>query len=669
MDKEELFDENNFRYTILPIKYHDIWNMYKKQEKSRWIVEEVDMSHDAYDWDQLNKNEQHFLKYILAFFAASDGIVSLNLTDRFIKDVKIVEAIYFYNLQSAMENVHSEMYSILIDTYIKDIKEKEIIINAITTIPCIGKKAKWAEKWIDSSDSYAKRLIAFIIVEGVFFSGAFCSIFWLNDQKSGKLPGLVLSNEWISRDEHLHCVVPETNILTNTGYKKIIDCIGIPTTIWNGTEWSEVTPFKTGTQREIIKIELDNGITLECTKQHEWLVASDETKTRQQKYYKFIRKNAEDLVVGDILQKYEMPVIDVKDPDRLYHPYTQGLFSADGTYEHKYRDDGSLNPGRAPLIKFLRDDKKKLIKHIHYNCFTESDARGYMVIRLNRIKTREKTFVPINYSINTKLTWLAGFVDGDGHLSITKSSGKGSIEIGSIELQFLKDIQLMLSTLGCISGVKLGEKAHKKMIKGKEYECKDIYRLTITSNDVIKLIKLGFAPKRIDLSKIKTDQDITSYAPYVRVKNIINEGRISDTYCFTEPKNHTGIFNGVMTGQCQFGALLYSKLKNKLTEKEVHKIFEEAIEIEIEFICEALDCKLIGINAGMMSDYIKYVGDRLLTELGYKKMNFTKNPFTFMEKISLQNKTDFFTGRVANYQPAAIENVFVDNKLNITLDF
>jgi ribonucleotide reductase beta subunit family protein with ferritin-like domain len=200
---EELFQENPNRFVLFPIKYDDIWRMYKKALGSIWTVEEVDLSKDSRDWDSLNENEKHFIEYILAFFAGSDGIVLENLAQRFCNDIQIPEAKCFYGFQIAMENIHSEMYSLLIDTLVKDNDKKMTLFNAIETIPSIEKKAQWALKWIKDKDSnYATRLIAFAAVEGIFFSGAFCSIFWL--KKRGLMPGLSVSNELISRDEALH---------------------------------------------------------------------------------------------------------------------------------------------------------------------------------------------------------------------------------------------------------------------------------------------------------------------------------------------------------------------------------------------------------------------------------------------------------------------------------
>ena len=203
MVNEPLLSEEQNRFVLFPIQHQDIWSMYKKAEDSFWRTAEVDLSKDLTSWNKLNSDEKHFISMILAFFAGSDGIVVENLGARFMNDIKVSEARAFYGFQIAMENIHSEMYSILIDTYIKDKDEKSKLFNALEEFPCIKKKGDWALKWInDKRSSFAMRLVAFACVEGIFFSGAFCSIYWL--KKRGLMPGLTFSNELISRDEAIH---------------------------------------------------------------------------------------------------------------------------------------------------------------------------------------------------------------------------------------------------------------------------------------------------------------------------------------------------------------------------------------------------------------------------------------------------------------------------------
>jgi ribonucleoside-diphosphate reductase beta chain len=201
-EQEILLKENKDRFVILPIKYPKIWEQYKKHEASFWTAEEIDLGDDMKDWNALNDGERHFISHILAFFAASDGIVNENLAVNFMSEVQLPEARCFYGFQIMMENIHSETYALLIDTYIKDPKEKDRLFHAIDTVPAVKKKAEWALRWINNG-TFAERLVAFAAVEGIFFSGSFCSIFWM--KKRGLMPGLTFSNELISRDEGLHC--------------------------------------------------------------------------------------------------------------------------------------------------------------------------------------------------------------------------------------------------------------------------------------------------------------------------------------------------------------------------------------------------------------------------------------------------------------------------------
>lgn len=223
---EPILKENKDRFVLFPILHNDIWSFYKKAEASFWTAEEIDLGADIHDWEnKLNDDERHFIKHVLAFFAASDGIVNENLAENFVREVQYTEAKFFYGFQITIENIHSETYSLLIDTYIKDPMEKDRLFHAIETMDFVKKKAEWALNWI-SKGSFAERLVAFAAVEGIFFSGSFCSIFWL--KKRGLMPGLSFSNELISRDEGLHCdfaCLLYSKYLVNKLDKKIVEKI------------------------------------------------------------------------------------------------------------------------------------------------------------------------------------------------------------------------------------------------------------------------------------------------------------------------------------------------------------------------------------------------------------------------------------------------------------
>jgi ribonucleoside-diphosphate reductase beta chain len=226
---EKILQEDPTRFVLFPIKHHDIWKMYKTHEAAFWTAEEVDLAQDLTDWrENLNEDEKHFVKNVLAFFAASDGIVNENLAINFLNEVQYAEARCFYGFQIMMENIHSETYSLLIDTYITDPKEKDMLFNAIDTVPAVKLKAEWALKWINS-ESFVERLVAFAAVEGIFFSGSFCSIFWL--KKRGLMPGLAFSNEMISRDEGLHtefaCLLYRDHVENNKlSRERILEILG-----------------------------------------------------------------------------------------------------------------------------------------------------------------------------------------------------------------------------------------------------------------------------------------------------------------------------------------------------------------------------------------------------------------------------------------------------------
>lgn len=230
---EPLLRDNPRRFVVFPIEYPDIWAKYKEAEASFWTTEEVDLSRDLEHWNNLSNDERHFISHVLAFFAASDGIVNENLVERFSQEVQITEARCFYGFQIAIENIHSEMYSMLIETLISDPSEKEFLFNAVETLPCVKKKADWALKWINSKHAtFGERIIAFAAVEGIFFSGSFASIFWL--KKRGLMPGLTFSNELISRDEGLHCdfaCLLFTHLVQKPSEQRIIDIIRDAVTI------------------------------------------------------------------------------------------------------------------------------------------------------------------------------------------------------------------------------------------------------------------------------------------------------------------------------------------------------------------------------------------------------------------------------------------------------
>ena len=601
-NNEILLTENPDRFVMFPLTDQSIWKAYKKQMDCFWRAEEIDFSSDLAHWEKLTKDEQHFIKMVLAFFAASDGIVVENLGMRFLSEVQLPEARAAYGFQLMMENVH--------------------------------------------------------------------------------------------------CVSSTTKILTDNGYYNIGELENKFVNVWNGSEFSNVQIKYTGNQ-SLYKVKLSNGMELDCTDGHKWLIRTGNQKHPERCVEEKIE--TKNLKNGYVLSNFELPVIKCTDPDEFKNPYTHGFFCGDGTHSNYSQD------------------------------------------KINKPKYE----VPINYSIKTKLEWLAGYADVDGCINLNKTKDATSIQIGSINNSFLKDVQLMLTTMGILSNIKLNHKAEKRLpIDGSresEYG-KECFVLYITTKNVNKLILQGFCPRRLNILYCERIETSFSCQEKIRIKNIEKISDDEKTFCFSEPINHTGIFNGILTGQSEtysllidtyikdkeektklfqalnnfpcikkkadwakkwindkrssfgtrllafaciegiffsgsfcsiywlkkrqlmpgltfsnelisrdegmhtdFAILLYSKLNNKAKKSKVHELFKEAVEIEKEFICEALPCKLIGMNSNLMSDYIEFVADRLLVQLGYPKLYNKSNPFDFMEMISLQGKTNFFEKRVGDY--------------------
>jgi ribonucleotide reductase beta subunit family protein with ferritin-like domain len=647
-NEEHILVNNPNRFVMFPIKYPKIWEMYQKHVSVFWTPEEVKLIDDLNDWEKLTNDEKYFIKNVLAFFAGSDGIVLENLGQRFMNEVQIPEAKAFYAFQMAMETCH--------------------------------------------------------------------------------------------------CCTANTQILTKNGYIKLGDAINQDCQVWNGNEFSNVRIQYTGHQA-IYNVELSNGMNLECTDGHKWLVRKGNQKHPER--CKEVRIETKHLNIGDVIMNYEVPIIEIEDPDEFQNPYIHGFFCGDGTYSNGY-PNLQIYGNKQKLMLYLNPD------NLSYGI--NKDNNGYRLYITNYIN-KDKFFVPINYNLKTKLRWLEGYCDADG--CINKSKGFSSIQITSINKEFLKNVQLMLTTMGIISNLKLFQNERIVKIASKYCHCKKIYILYINTKQVYNLVQLGFAPKRLLIKTYKTKPN----KPNSRLIKIQSIEKISDnepTYCFTEPLQNKGLFNGILTGQsitysllidtyikdanekdhlfkaidtipcvkqkadwalkwienkdasfatrlvafgavegiffsgsfcaifwlrerglmpgltfsnelisrdeglhCQFAILLYSMLKNKLTQNEIHNLIGEAVQIEKNFIIDSLPCRLIGMNSELMSQYIEYVADRYIVQLGYEKLYNTKNPFAFMERISIESKVNFFEARNHSYERAGImtrqeENDFME---------
>ena len=636
--KEMLLTENENRYVMFPIVDADIWKMYKKQMDCFWRAEEIDLSKDIKHWPTLTDNEQYFIKHILAFFAASDGIVIENLGQRFLSEVQLSEARAAYGFQLMMENIH--------------------------------------------------------------------------------------------------CVSYETKILTDEGYYSIGDMVNKNVNVWNGTQFSNVQIKFTGNQ-SLYKVSLSNGMDLDCTDGHKWLIRSGNQKHPER--CRLEKIETKHLKKGNVLFDYELPILDIKDINEFKNPYIHGFFLGDGTYNNNY-----------PAV-YLYGDKRKLLSQ--FNPKSIQKRKNPICFNITDKINKSKFEVPINYSIKTKLEWFAGLVDADGCINLNGRKDATSIQLSSINKSFLKDVQIMLTTVGILSSIKLNHEAEKRLMPKNDgtgesalYNCQACYILYITCKNVNKLIILGFCPRRLNILFCERIENLFARQEKIRIVNIKKISDNEKTYCFSEPINHTGIFNGILTGQSEtysllidtlvkeerektklfeainnfpcikkkadwsikwindkrssfatrliafacvegiffsgafcsiywlkkrglmpgltfsnelisrdegmhtdFAVLLFSKLEKKPKKSKILDILKDAVKIEKEFICEALPCKLIGMNAKLMSEYIEFVADRLLVQLGCNKHYKTANPFDFMEMISMEGKTNFFEKRVGDY--------------------
>ena len=650
---DPLLTQNDSRYVMFPIQDNDIWKMYKKQVDCFWIPQEIDFSKDLVDWNhKLNTDERHFISMVLAFFAASDGIVTENLALRFMGDVQLAEARAFYGFQIAMENIH--------------------------------------------------------------------------------------------------CVTGNTRILTDKGYYNIEDVLGQTVSIWNGEEFAEVQVQYTQDQY-ITKVELTNGMDLDCTAGHKWLVLKgnlanpDKCKTE--------RVETRFLSIGDVIAPYELPVTLFDDPNEFLNPYTHGFFCGDGLYK-----------GSSRLI-YLYEKTPTLVLNMKYDSqYIENDVCFYDIT--NHIN-KDRFVVPLNYSLYTRLKWLEGVADANGCPILTKNMDTHSFHLVSSNPLFLKDVQLLLTTIGINAPLVKIKEVLKKVAPKNDgsneyavYSSPHVTGIHINETHTAKLLKMGFNPTMLNLTESAT----LVVEPLVRVSNIKITYQIQPTYCFNEPKLHTGIFNGILTGQsesysimidtyikdqeqqsklfkalehfpciakkgtwarkwitdnrssfparliafavvegiffsasfasiywlkkrglmpgltfsnqlisrdeamhCEFAVLLYSKLQKKLQKKRVYDIIQEAVEIEKEFITEAIPCRLIGMNSVLMKQYIEFVADRLCLQLGYDKIYNSANPFDFMELISIESKVNFFERTNSEY---ALANKTVnDDIFEFSADF
>ena len=653
---EPVLRPNPNRFTLFPVEKPALFAKYKQHMSVFWVPEEIDLGKDLKDWNALNENERYFLRNILGFFAGSDGIVQENLATRFMGEVQLAEARAFYSIQNAVEQVH--------------------------------------------------------------------------------------------------CVTPDTVILTDKGYHPIKSLANTEVNVWNGKEFSTVTVLKTSDSSHIYKVLLDNGMELNCTDEHKWLMRTG--NQRHPESCKTERVFTKNLCVGDVVANFKYPVVDLKDPDEFRNPYTHGFFCGDGSYSNNY-----------PTIVLYDPTKKALLEHLATSSYSTGNKNGNIQCYVTHKINKDKYEVPLNYSIDTKLKWIAGLFDADACTN-TSYSGHTSIQYSSINYDFIKQVQLLLTTLGVHTIIKcVRDTCTQLMPDGKggqaEYECKPVYCMYITQHHVHEMVKLGFSPKRL---VIHTSEDVKQNRRLLRIVSVKDTHTMSETYCFNEPKEHTGIFNGILTGQSEtysllidtyiddkalkletfraiqtipcvgkkadwakrwietteedfatrligfavvegiffsgsfcaifwikerglmpglttsnefiardeglhtdFACELYKEIVHKVKADKVHRIVREAVTIEKEFITQSLPCDLIGMNKKLMGQYIEFVADRLLSQLGYSKTFKASNPFDFMERISMEGKDNFFEKRVSTYAKAGVGTSSADATFRMDADF
>lgn len=610
---EPILNADNFRFTLKPIskEYEIFWKLYKKQQAAFWIAEEIDFSKDYQDFSTLNADEQYFIKMVLAFFAASDGIVNFNLRERFLKEIMITEAQVCYGFQLMMENIH--------------------------------------------------------------------------------------------------CVSSDTKIMTDNGYITIGDYVDKSVNVWNGKEFNNVVIKNTGTS-QLYDVILSNGMNLKCTSEHKWFINCNGEK--QIIYTK-------NLKIGDAIYDYKFPILDINNDD-FKNPYIHGFFCGSGDIHEE-----------CPVINHNVD--AKLEKYLDNP--TIDDGKIIITNEINK----HKYFVPINYSKNTKLKWLEGLFDSIGQCSFERDPQTdelaNSIQILCDNVAFLRDVQLLLSTLDINSKV-------------------SDYGIYIPTVSTTKLINMGFDSNKLGILIL----DNTFYKKdSITVESVTLLDGIHETYCFNESIEHSGIFNGILTGQSEiysdmlinivknkkecdklfnaiteipsvkamadwafkwiqsqdtiahrviafaivegiffsgafaaifwlkkqrgeekyfmaglvksnnfisrdeglhvnFACVLYSFIKNKVPVAEVNAMIKDAVKISQDFATDAIKCQFVGMNGKHMGQYIEYVADRLLVYLNYEKLYNSVNPFDFMETIGFLNKDNFFENRPDSYQKSHNEN-------------
>lgn len=561
---EEILSEVSNRFVLFPIRYHAIWNMYKKAESVFWTAEEIDLSKDLSDWEKLSENERHFIKYILAFFAGSDGIVNENLGVRFMNEVKPPEAKSFYGFQIAMENIH--------------------------------------------------------------------------------------------------CVSGSTKVITHTGHIPIMNLAGKTIDVWNGRKWVNVTPYKTASVAELYRVTLNNGQYLDCTSKHRWYIQGYDDPV-----------STSDIHPGMKIIPYVLPnnEINYEDPDIFIDPETHGKEAGSSqkrsnTTNFRSQSFVPINYTTAVKLKWLKGLRKSATTDLLLPTYTFHTpylefARDLQLLLLSLSVVSNLYRTDDDYRLSVNIKDLDELIQNNNH--VTFKMDMSDLEIKSIHqlpgLHPTYCFEDQTEHSAVFNGILTGQsETYSLLIDTYIKDPNEKYRLLNAINTIPCITKKAdWALRWI------TDQEssfATRLVAFACVEGIFFSGAFCAIFWLKE--------RGVMPGLCtsnefisrdeglhtEFAILLYSMLSSKLSQDTIYRIVKEAVEIEDEFINDSIPCHLLGMNAELMSQYIKFVADRLVVQLGYEKIYHVNNPFAFMDRICLENKTNFFEERVAQYSKANV---------------
>jgi ribonucleotide reductase beta subunit family protein with ferritin-like domain len=627
---EDLLNPSLDRFMLFPIKHHDLHEFYKQGIAMFWTAEEIDLARDLEHWKNLTEGERHYLKFILAFFAASDTLVNENLVLNFYKEVQYPEAREYYALQMLMETIHSEVYGLLINTYIQNEKEKKELFNAIRTIPAVAEKAEYCFRWFDKEKDFASRLVAFSCVEGIFFSASFASIFFFKSK--GVLPGLTVSNDYISRDEQ--CLLPSTEVLTPSGWVALQDLKqGVKVATWDPQTEHVVFSVPNAIIKKIFKGEM---IKMHTKSNHAPYCLTMTPDHRM--YYKMKHKNEMVCTLAANFSKgsnAEMPMggyAQGKIKELSYKDRFRIALQADGTADLRaVKSLGSVSGCWAANFSFTKVIKKArfldICNKLEWDVTYDPSLLDQHEKQVFRVKV---PLTDLDAPLNGKQLgwvwpmlgdvsseWAAEFID-----ELVKWDGSEMADAFLYSTTKKENVSVV-QTVAALCGYRT---SCSEIVDDRKETYSNCYKVYFTKNaykDGLSLIK-----KYIPYDDTVMCLSVDSGAFMVR-----ENGHIS------------------MTGNCHttFALMLYQKLKFRLNESQIHEIYKEAVELEKRFVNDSLPTDLIGMNKKLMCQYVEFVADQQLRQFGYNPIYRVEQPFEFMRGQGLAVKANFFEGRVTAY--------------------